>query len=1045
MIALDFQQQARRAAQRWLGLPAGRLGCLLHFMALAVTLAAAKVMLNTIAAARFLAKEGPGQLPLFYLLLAAAAILLSAASSGAIDRVRRIRLGQAAFLGTLLVAAALRFAIWLQIPGAYYALLASAHIYEIILEIVFWLVVATFLDTIELRRGTPFLYMALAAGGALGGALMSGLSPIARSDDLLLALPLLGVLAAAQLEVAGRRLPELHDPDNAGTEAGSVRENLRLLPRLAARYPLILLIALSALLLTVLYGLSEYLVFTVYAQAFPDEAELTPFLAIMFALIQVLEFGLLYAVSRPLLQRARPLLRNLVFPTTSLACLIALVAGHRLPAAIVTHLNAEAVSNAIFQPVYHTNYLALPFRFHGRVRTLADGIFYPAGLALAGGMLLTLQPQLEPGQINFIAITFALLFIALNVGVGVLFLPAMVRNLRADLPHFADAAPGSGPADAVLAEQIGGLLRSGDPEARSIGLGLAGRLDPALFLDELCALAAAADRPARLAIAGLLARVPAGRLAQPLDRLLDADAPCGQLIALQAKLARGDQLTPRQLERLTGAAHPGVAAVAALAAAASGPLAQVPPACRDAAVAGDVLDACAQAGRSDLADLLIAVIEAAPIEQQREGVAILRTLVDPQHAGAAALGRRLAHHGDARLRAEAVALLGVLASSAGVLEALADALGDRSRPVRERAADALAMHKEGAIELALAGLEAADPGRVEAAVRALGRIGSRRAIAALRALPEPLRRDVARNLGWLRQLPHGPERTPWLALELAIEDHNRRIVSLVLRVLAALGEERPVAHLRQSLAAPDRRTRANALEALLTLPQRRLILPILPLLEARYAIDGQLSRPPATAGAAELGAILSAAARSSDRWIRVGAACSARALGAPPAGAPFGPTPAAASRLARSGTSPTEDDMERILLLKRVPLFRYLPLDTLLAVGRVLEHREYIDGDTILEADRRWDHFCLIEAGEVELRAPEGRVEHLVAPAHFGELVLADEHARSPKVVAVGDCSLLRLHRIVFQDLSRDYPDMLMELCRLLAQRLRRTEHLARG
>ena len=182
---------------------------------------------------------------------------------------------------------------------------------------------------------------------------------------------------------------------------------------------------------------------TVYAERFPTEAALTRFLALMFAGIQVLEFALLYVVTRPLLERAGPVARNLVFPLTSLAGLIGLAAGHKLPAAIATHLNAEAISNAVFQPVNNTNYAALPLRFHGRVRTLADGIFYPSGLALAGVMLLSLQDRLALAQVTFIAIVFALVFILINVGVGVLFLPALVRNLRSGIVHFADLASGA--------------------------------------------------------------------------------------------------------------------------------------------------------------------------------------------------------------------------------------------------------------------------------------------------------------------------------------------------------------------------------------------------------------------------------------------------------------------------------------------------------------------------------------------------------------------------------------------------------------------------
>ncbi len=1037
---MAVRRQAGTALRPRFGLPAARLGSLLHFMALAVTLAAAKVILNTIGVALFLANEGAAQLPLFYVLLAAAAILLSVVSSGVIDRVPRIALGQAVFLGLLLGAAALRIPIALHLPAVYYAVLASAHIYEIVLDIVFWVVVAAFLDTIELKRATPLIYMALATGGVAGGVFASALSPFVPAEDLLLALPVLGLIATAQFGFAKRRLQELRDAARGEPDKPGAVEHLRLLPRLIMRYPLILLIALNAATLTILYGLCEYLVLTVYAERFASQMALTRFLAIVFAGIQALEFALLYLVSRPLLERAGPVARNLVFPATSLVCLIGLAIGPKLPTAIVTHINAEAVSNAVFQPVNNTNYLALPLRFHGRIRTLADGVFYPVGLALAGGMLLTLQGQLASTQITFVAITFALVFIVLNVGAGLFFLPALVRNLRSDIVHFADAAPAIGTSVTVVADQIGGLLRSQDPETRSIALGLAGRLDPAPLLDQLRALAPAADRPTRRAIASLLARAPSGRLARLLDELLDSDVPASQLIALQVKLARGDALTPRQAERLTCCPHPSVAAVAALAAGRPGPLAEVPGSCRDAEVAADVLDACAQAGRSDLADLLIEVIEAVPLEQRCDGLAVLGAIVAPEHAAAATLGRRFAQHGDAQLRAEAVGLLGALTGSPEVLEALAAALGDRSRLVRERAADALASRGDAAIELAVAELSAADPGRVEAAVSTLGRIGSRRASEALSALPEPMCRDVARNLGWLRRLPAGPEHEPWLALELAIEDHNRRIVRLVLSVLAALGGDRSVVQLRHSLAAPDQRTRANALEALLTLPQQWLVQPILPLLEARYAIDVPVA--PAPAGSpAELALILTAAGQADDRWIRVGAACTARALGTAAPEAPQSPAAQAEPpSAARPRITPTELDMEQILLLKRVPLFRYLPLDTLLAVSRVLERRHYIDGETILEAEGHWDHFCFVATGEVDLLMPDGSVEHLVGPAHFGELVLADEHVRSPKVVAAADCTLLRLHRIVFHDLSRDYPDMLMELCKLLARRLRRAE-----
>ena len=151
--------QAQGTAPRGrFGLSGARLHCLLHFMGLAATLSVAKVILSTIGVALFLAKQGPQQLPLFYVLLALVAIALSVASGGVVDRLPRIALGQIAFLGVLLGAASLRLLIALEVPAVYYAVLASAHIYEIVLDIVFWLVVAAFLDAIENAALLIFLH-----------------------------------------------------------------------------------------------------------------------------------------------------------------------------------------------------------------------------------------------------------------------------------------------------------------------------------------------------------------------------------------------------------------------------------------------------------------------------------------------------------------------------------------------------------------------------------------------------------------------------------------------------------------------------------------------------------------------------------------------------------------------------------------------------------------------------------------------------------------------------------------------------------------------
>jgi CRP-like cAMP-binding protein len=73
----------------------------------------------------------------------------------------------------------------------------------------------------------------------------------------------------------------------------------------------------------------------------------------------------------------------------------------------------------------------------------------------------------------------------------------------------------------------------------------------------------------------------------------------------------------------------------------------------------------------------------------------------------------------------------------------------------------------------------------------------------------------------------------------------------------------------------------------------------------------------------------------------------------------------------------------------------------------------------------------------VEVRK-HGRVLARRGPcAYAGEMALIDDVPRSASVVAAEDCTLLRLDRATFQDLTEDHPAMLRELARLLATNLR--------
>jgi hypothetical protein len=1010
-------------------MPQERVSCALHFTALATTLATAKVLLATIGTTLFLSHEGPARLPLFYICLALLTVVLSFGLSLVVDRLSKIGLAQAVFGGGLLAAAALYWPIALEIPGAPFALLASAHIFEISLDIVFWVVVAGFVDTVELKRVTPVIYMALAIGGAIGGGTARALASVFSAAEMLWTLPLLAMALVAQLRSAGRCLSEVPDGDAADRPA-DVLDSLAGLFDLANRYPLSLLIALNALVLTILYGLSEYLVFSVYSERFPDEQELTRFLALVFALLQAIEFMLLYAVSWPLLERTGPLVRNLVFPLTSFASLIYLIASQKLPAALVLHVNAEAVSNAIFQPINNANYIPLPLRFQGRARTLSDGIFYPTGLALAGGILMLMPEQGVTPAVGFAALMFAGLFVLLAAGAGLLFRPTLHANLGSDLIRPGQATGALAPAPSL--PRVRALLHSREAELRLLGLALAQRLDPEVLEGDLLALATRPDRPTRAALAGLIAAAPPPWAQNFLDRCMAGRTEEELKLALLVMLIRRALPKPEQMERVLGAPAPAVAALGQLVAKGCDARPQVQPLLRDPDVASDLLDAIVSARRSDCSPLLLAGLETAAPEQQRRALGMLGDAAGAPGAAMTEAVRRLARHRNPAVRADAVVFLSRARPQWPAIQGLIGALDDLDGRVRRRAAEALCQYGDRTTALLrhrLRDVTIASPD----AVWSLAQIASPQARGLLGAYVRRLRDDAARTTGLLGWIAASPDRARWAALELCLRDHLTRIIEVVLAALSPAIEDRLALRVRHALQGADQRRRASAFELIAAGPASRVAPGAVALL--RYLLFEDGAGPRSLAGADGREEVLDRARLSMSPWVRYAASrLDARAALPFPVATAAGPI----DRPAAGGDDMAldQEELERIVALKRAPLFRRIPFETMLEVARSVQARAYLEGEEVVAGGAGWRDLLILETGTLSIAQADG-AGSLAAPACFGEIAFADERVPWPRITALEDSRVSFLRATVFEELCREHPELPIALSRLLARRLR--------
>ncbi len=247
-----------------------------HFTLLALLLATTNTYASTVSASLFLARVGAEALPIYYMLFAALSIPVSILFSVTIDRWPRARILMA-MLGLFGVIGA-GLAIFVgDRQFDYYALYVGISVSELLLYSVYYVLIADYFTTTEHKRSAGKIAMAMAGGGWRAGFWSRALSDVLGPRLALYGVPLLvGVTLAHLFWIATHERP-LDESESAAEE--SIVESLRIMPRIAARYPIVGLLAAAVFVNIVLQCLSEYLAFSIYVRDYPQEEALASFLA----------------------------------------------------------------------------------------------------------------------------------------------------------------------------------------------------------------------------------------------------------------------------------------------------------------------------------------------------------------------------------------------------------------------------------------------------------------------------------------------------------------------------------------------------------------------------------------------------------------------------------------------------------------------------------------------------------------------------------------------------------------------------------------------
>ena len=133
--------------------------------------------------------------------------------------------------------------------------------------------------------------------------------------------------------------------------------------------------------------------------------------------------------------------------------------------------------------------------------------------------------------------------------------------------------------------------------------------------------------------------------------------------------------------------------------------------------------------------------------------------------------------------------------------------------------------------------------------------------------------------------------------------------------------------------------------------------------------------------------------------------------------------------------------LEKIMFLRKVPLFEQIPSAELARIAEVTDELVIPSGRTVFDEGDYGDALFIIADGRVSISAGGKLVATLEKPNYFGEMSLLDGEPRSAGVRADQDTLLLRISQKDFQGILKLHSEASLAVIKTLSQRLRAQLH----
>jgi HEAT repeat protein len=926
--------------------------------------------------ALFFARYGVGKLPVMYLLLGGTMFVASIGVAALLGTLGRARACLLIPLAIAVIALAGRVGLAADVSWIYPALWLLQGAAYFLMGLAVWGLAGIVTDTRQAKRFFPLIGGGGVLGQVIGGLVTTPLASWIGADNLILVW--VGTLGAVLL--FGRVLIGGGIVRERGRPRYDAIEQLREGFRYVRRSSLMRWLALGSVVFSLLF-FSLYLPFGRAATArYPSPDDLAGFFGLFFGLSSGVAFLLSLFVSNRLLARFGVPTVMLVLPVLYVVAFGFLTIEASFAALAVFRFVQVAWMQGGAVSAWEAVNNTVPPDRRDQTRAFLYGGPTQVGTVLAGVIALVGERALSPSVLFGIGLASAVLATVAMVGVRRAYPRELVLALREGRPNVFGAAPGGADpfsltrGDSSAVAVAVDALSDPDPNVRRLSAHILGEMDAPDASNALVHALDDEDADVRATAIASLRGVPSAR-PELLERLADPHARV-RLAALEAIGSLQDEEASRAVRPLLHDPDPITRARAAGVLFARG---------RDA----------------DAERTLLELADASDPEVRAAAFRAVKGMERPYAFDFALLGLR---DPSAAVRAEALRALATI-EPARAVDLLVESLVDDDVAVRAAVAEGLGSIGSAAVDPVVRSLFS--PDRRHGALAALERLPldgqgadvRRFAQQAVHSALESYRLGSAIDAG-------GDERLRLLKDSLLARADREAVIGL--RAAALLGDRSAMTAALENISVTDPAQRANALEVIESVGDRDVVRPLLSMWEAA---PSKASRDDP----------LEQLRHDPDDWIR---ACADLVAGSDEGGS-------------MTQTLTTLPLMERVLFLRKVPLFAELPPSDLQPIAAIAEEHSYADGETIAEQGDPGDAMHIIVSGEVAIVVAGARTIALRSSGDvIGEMAVITSQPRMAGLVAKGPVRVLSIARRQFEAILRERPETSLAVMRVLCQRL---------